>query len=82
MLSLRMSGPWGSYVRREDPQSVGSSQPSWKEERGICNDQGVGRMVSAELGEIEAVKRRVRGRHRGMRCLIFCEVDVNVYGFE
>ena len=29
------------------------------------------RMVSAKLGETEAVKRRVRGRHRGMRCLIF-----------
>ena len=26
--------------------------------------------------------RRVRGRHRGMRCFISCEADVNVYGFE
>ena len=47
-----------------------------------CNDQGVERMVSSELGETEVVKRprRVRDRHRGMHCLLFYDMDSNIHG--
>ena len=45
-----------------------------------CSDQDVERMVSSELGETEVVKRRVLDRHRGMHCLLFYDMDSNIYG--